>query len=218
MLICRSTDGGKAWCEALAVWGDDDTYGNPAPVVDQDTGVIWLPVTWNLCSDHEHETMAASSQEVGHAVHSDDHGLTCPMSKKISQPDRQPHCRCYAKRSENAIQPTHAPRAAFTDSSQSLRAFGPREASVSKPLYWGDRWCVCVGYPANHGDEGRRECMWAPKTPSTGRRLAQRHGIGCTVSGGCTASSEEQRSADFGLSRLRGLTTTVAGAVRRGID
>jgi len=45
----RSTDGGKTWQPMQLVYeegGDAKiTIGNPCPVVDQDTGVLWLPFT-----------------------------------------------------------------------------------------------------------------------------------------------------------------------------
>src|SRR5215467_614507 len=48
-LVARSTDGGKTWSKPAVVWDDgDNTCGNPAPVVDRDTGTIWLPLTWNF--------------------------------------------------------------------------------------------------------------------------------------------------------------------------
>src|SRR5262245_62750683 len=45
----RSTDGGKSWgpVELIHEEGGTEkvTIGNPCPVVDQDTGVLWLPLT-----------------------------------------------------------------------------------------------------------------------------------------------------------------------------
>ena len=49
MVQKRSTDGGKTWgpLELIHEEGGDAkiTIGNPCPVVDQDTGVLWLPLT-----------------------------------------------------------------------------------------------------------------------------------------------------------------------------
>jgi sialidase-1 len=48
LLLKRSTDGGKAWSEAQVVWDDGpNTCGNPCPVVDETTGIIWLLLTHN---------------------------------------------------------------------------------------------------------------------------------------------------------------------------
>jgi sialidase-1 len=114
MLVRRSTDGGDTWSEPLVVWDDgDNTCGNPAPVVDRDTGVIWLPMTWNLGSDHEREIMAGSSREARqvYVTHSQDDGLTWADPKKISEATRRPHWRWYATGPGNAIQLTRGPHA-----------------------------------------------------------------------------------------------------------
>lgn len=48
LLIRRSIDNGTTWSDAAIVWDDGiNTCGNPCPVVDRATGVIWLPLTWN---------------------------------------------------------------------------------------------------------------------------------------------------------------------------
>ncbi|HYW79425.1 MAG TPA: sialidase family protein [Thermoguttaceae bacterium] len=109
MLVSRSTDLGKTWSKPLIIWDDgDSTCGNPAPVVDQETGVVWLPMTWNLGSDHEGDIMAGRSQQPRHAyiTHSDDDGLSWAEPKKISDAVRLPHWRWYATGPGNAIQLT----------------------------------------------------------------------------------------------------------------
>ncbi len=56
LLLRRSSDNGKTWSEAMVVWDDSgNTCGNPCPVVDRESGVIWLPLTWNSGTTHEHE-------------------------------------------------------------------------------------------------------------------------------------------------------------------
>ncbi|MCP4452765.1 MAG: exo-alpha-sialidase [Planctomycetes bacterium] len=62
-IIRRSEDSGKTWGPQQVIWTDAaNTCGNPAPVVDQDTGIIWLFNTWNLGSDHEGAIIAGTSQ------------------------------------------------------------------------------------------------------------------------------------------------------------
>ncbi len=55
-LLRRSFDGGRTWgpMQKVAVDGPN-TFGNPCPVVDRDTGTIWLPLTHNIGEDHESE-------------------------------------------------------------------------------------------------------------------------------------------------------------------
>lgn len=54
LVLKRSTDGGQTWGKLQVVWTDGaNTCGNPCPVVDRDTGVVWLLLTHNLGQDHE---------------------------------------------------------------------------------------------------------------------------------------------------------------------
>lgn len=114
LVVCRSTDGGASWSDPQLVWDDaDNTCGNPAPVVDQSTGTIWLPMTWNLGSDHEKKIKDGTSRfprEV-YLTHSTDDGRTWAPPTKISQTTRQPHWRWYATGPGNAIQLTRGTHA-----------------------------------------------------------------------------------------------------------
>ncbi len=48
LLLRRSFDGGRTWGEVqLVADHGEDTIGNPTPVVDRDTGVVWLLLTKN---------------------------------------------------------------------------------------------------------------------------------------------------------------------------
>lgn len=110
MLVSRSTDGGKSWSTPLVIWDDgNNTCGNPAPVVDQDTGFIWLPMTWNLGSDHERDIMAGKSKHPRfvYMTYSTDDGLSWAKPSDISQSTRKPHWRWYATGPGNSIQLKH---------------------------------------------------------------------------------------------------------------
>ena len=112
MLVRRSTDDGGTWSEPQTVWNDgENTCGNPAPVVDRETGVVWLLLTFNQGSDHEREIMAGSSEQPRHVyvTHSIDDGQSWAPAKKISATTRQAHWRWYATGPGNAIQLTRGP-------------------------------------------------------------------------------------------------------------
>ena len=60
LVLKRSLDGGETWQPMQVVWDDSDhTVGNPAPVVDQSTGVIWLP----FCLDNDRVFVTTSSDD-----------------------------------------------------------------------------------------------------------------------------------------------------------
>lgn len=114
LLVARSEDHGRTWSKPAVVWDDGaNTCGNPAPVVDQETGVVWLPMTWNLGSDHERDIMAGKSEDVRHVyvTSSSDDGRTWKKPLKISDSTRDSHWRWYATGPGNAIQLTRGPHA-----------------------------------------------------------------------------------------------------------
>ena len=43
ILLRRSTDGGETWGAIQVIWDDDsNTCGNPCPVVERNTGAVWV--------------------------------------------------------------------------------------------------------------------------------------------------------------------------------
>ena len=62
LVMKRSEDGGKTWSALQVVWSDgDNTSGNPAPVVDEETGEIFLLSTRNLGIDREPQIIDQTS-------------------------------------------------------------------------------------------------------------------------------------------------------------
>ena len=63
LLLKRSTDGGQTWSRQQMIWDDaENTCGNPCPVVDAETGTIWLTMTHNLGSDTESAIQAKTAR------------------------------------------------------------------------------------------------------------------------------------------------------------
>jgi sialidase-1 len=110
-IMRRSEDGGKTWGTPQVIWADEsNTCGNPSPVVDHDTGTIWLFNTWNLGSDHEGAIIAGTSKHPRKVFlrKSTDDGKTW------STPVEMPHLRqetwgWYATGPCNGIQLTRGP-------------------------------------------------------------------------------------------------------------
>ncbi len=106
-LVCkRSTDDGKTWGDLQVVWNDGkNTCGNPAPVVDRETGKVWLFMTWNLGSDDEKAIMEGKSKDVRHVyvTSSVDDGVTWAVPEKLSDV-RHEKWRWYATGPGNGIQ------------------------------------------------------------------------------------------------------------------
>ena len=64
LVMKRSKNDGRNWGRQKIIWDDgENTCGNPAPIVDLQTGDIFLLSTWNLGSDHEKEIIAQTSTD-----------------------------------------------------------------------------------------------------------------------------------------------------------
>jgi len=63
IVLRRSSDNGATWSPLEVIWDDgENVCGNPCPVIDRDTGTIWLVLTYNLGVDSEHEIMGGKSE------------------------------------------------------------------------------------------------------------------------------------------------------------
>ena len=87
IVLKRSDDGGKTWGPLQVVAEDGaNTVGNPCPVVDRDTGRIWLPLTRNLGEDSEREILAQTAKSTRQVwlAHSDDEGRSWSAPQDIT--------------------------------------------------------------------------------------------------------------------------------------
>lgn len=99
LVMRRSVDGGGTWSETVVVWDDGtNTCGNPCPVVDQTTGVIWLLMTHNLGQDSEHEIVSGTSKgsRTVWVCSSDDDGLTWSEPIEITATTKEENWSWYA--------------------------------------------------------------------------------------------------------------------------
>jgi sialidase-1 len=112
LVLKRSADGGVTWSRQQIVWDDQqNTCGNPCPIVDQQTGTIWLLLTWNRGDDHEPQIIARTSKDTRrvYVTSSEDDGLTWAAPKEITSDTKKPDWTWYATGPCNGIQLTRGP-------------------------------------------------------------------------------------------------------------
>src|SRR5262245_34297126 len=87
LVLKRAADQGKTW-EKMQVIADEgpDRVGNPCPVVDRSTGVIWLLLTKNLGGDTEKQILEKTSKgtRTVWVTSSDDDGATWSKPAEIT--------------------------------------------------------------------------------------------------------------------------------------
>ncbi|WP_349497403.1 exo-alpha-sialidase [Crossiella sp. CA-258035] len=84
VVLKRSTDGGQTWSPLRLVnEGKGDTHGNPVPVVDHDTGRIFLFTSYNKGRTDD-KPCDVPCKRTPHVQHSDDDGLTWSAPVEMS--------------------------------------------------------------------------------------------------------------------------------------
>ncbi|WP_170126358.1 sialidase family protein [Arenibacter echinorum] len=107
LVMKRSTDGGKTWGQLEVLWHDEgNTCGNPSPVVDSDTGNIFLLSTWNLGTDHESDIIAQKSEDTRRVfiLKSTNDGKGWGKPKEITSDVKLPNWTWYATGPGSGIQ------------------------------------------------------------------------------------------------------------------
>lgn len=99
ILVKRSTDNGTTWRAQRVVWHDrGNTCGNPCPIVDQETGRVWLLMSWNRGDDHERAIIDGTSKDTRRVfvTSSDDDGRTWGKPREITDNVKLPGWTWYA--------------------------------------------------------------------------------------------------------------------------
>jgi sialidase-1 len=112
LLLKRSTDGGKTWGARQVVWDDGpNTCGNPCPVVDEQTGTIWLLLTHNPGNMREAQIKVRepSGTRTVWVSRSDDDGKTWSAPADITSSTKDPAWGWYATGPGVGIQIRHGP-------------------------------------------------------------------------------------------------------------
>lgn len=112
MLLRRSDDGGSTWSEKQVVWDEGkNVCGNPCPVVDEDTGIIWLLMTWNNSKDRDQQLHEGTGKDTRrpYVCHSKDDGYTWSEPVEITESTKRPDWLWYATGPGIGIQLRHEP-------------------------------------------------------------------------------------------------------------
>jgi sialidase-1 len=107
IVLRRSLDNGKTWTTAQVVAHFPNyTVGNPAPVQDRKTGVIWLLLTVNPSGVSEKEICDRSPRGTRTVwiTHSSDDGATWSSAEEITSTTKEPDWTWYATGPGNGIQ------------------------------------------------------------------------------------------------------------------
>lgn len=109
LVMKRSADSGRTWSKLQVVWSDgDNTCGNPAPVVDRNTGTVRLLMTWNYGHDDIGTINAGTSKDTRrvYLTSSADEGRTWDAPKEITTTVKAPGWGWYATGPCHGIQIT----------------------------------------------------------------------------------------------------------------
>lgn len=108
MLVKRSADNGITWSEQQVIWTDPrNTCGNPSPVVDLDTGAIWLLMSWNY-GDSRRNHIVDTTRRVFVTCSTDD-GHTWAKPREITDDVKLTNWIWYATGPGAGIQKQKAP-------------------------------------------------------------------------------------------------------------
>lgn len=105
LLLKRSEDHGVSWSEQQVVVSEEEmTCGNPCPVVDGDTGTIWMPFCKNLADGPETMICEGNAPRTVWLTKSEDDGRSWSEPIEITQDVKEPSWTWYATGPGHGIQ------------------------------------------------------------------------------------------------------------------
>jgi sialidase-1 len=110
LVVRRSEDGGASWGDVIVVWSDaENTCGNPAPVVLEESGRVVLLMSWNCGKDRERAILRRESEDTRRVFicHSDDDGVSWSEPREITSSVKRNDWLWYATGPCHAIRLQH---------------------------------------------------------------------------------------------------------------
>jgi sialidase-1 len=105
LVLKRSFDNGLTWQPLQVVVAEPAmTCGNPCPVVDRQTGTIWLPFSKNAAADTEELITQGKAVRTIWLTHSTDNGATWAAPSEITASVKDPTWTWYATGPTHGIQ------------------------------------------------------------------------------------------------------------------
>ncbi len=105
LVLRTSDDNGETWSNLRMIVREDDmTCGNPCPVVDQDTGTIWLWLSKNLADGGEGLITQGQAPRTVWLCHSEDNGETWSTPVDMTDQVKQDNWTWYATGPGHGIQ------------------------------------------------------------------------------------------------------------------
>lgn len=185
VILRRSMDGGQNWGPIQLIYeeGGDakTTIGNPCPVIDQQTGVIWLPLT----RDNDDVLLVSST----------DDGVTWSSPRVITSSVKRADWTWYATGPGNGIQLTRGPhsgRLVIPCDHRVATVSDRRKSTRSHVIFSDDHGTTWQSGGAT--DFLMNECAVAELTDGTlllnmrSNRGRQRRGVATSADGGLTWS------------------------------
>ncbi|MFE9834312.1 exo-alpha-sialidase [Streptomyces sp. NPDC005551] len=192
IVVKRSTDGGRTWGPLRVVNdGGGDTHGNPAPVVDRESGRILLAETYNT-GRTDSGSCSVPCDRTPHLQYSDDDGLTWSQPRDLSDEILPADWNSwYATGPVHGIQLSrgrHAGRLVFTVNTETWN--GGRVTANHAALITSDDG-------GDHWDIGARD-SWPVAGDGTFRQKPSEMTLTERADGSLLVSGREQDGTDLG--------------------